>query len=321
MSDQAVNLNDMEASLRDLGQKVDEGAILADDAVLPVKDPVDGQQDGKTDEGKEKGKLQPPADPADSSGTSPEKKPETEEKKPEEKKSRYQERITELVAAKKDAEAKADQRIKELESKLAEAEKGKQQAAGTGQPGSGKPDAKPSGKRDEHGYTADDYDAAAKQFDADGEPDLAQRAKARAQQMRQTEQANQQEAATQEFVESYNKDIEQNLADVPELKDGNTDLSKTVQALLASEPVFGSIPKGFSKAVQIAKLQLDAGLVPGLRQENEALKKENQRLNEALSLQSANPQKPPVEKRFEELSDVEQIEHLRHVAAQADAAA
>lgn len=230
--------------------------------------------------------------------------------------------------ARKDA-ARRDESWKKLNEEKAQLQRDREEIERLRrQPAPPPPEAKkPVGPtKDERGHTADDYEEAAKGFDADGDADLAQRARAQAAALRQQDAtaqtqavATDQTAAVRErFANDWRSDMETAIRAHPALGQPESADAKELTELLEHEPIFGQIPNGFSRAVEVLKLRREAAQAPGLREQVTTLKSEIERLTKLTQLNGGSPATPAGSKRFEDMSEAEQRDHLQRKAAAAD---
>lgn len=106
---------------------------------------------------------------------------------------------------------------------------------------------------------------------------------------------------------------------MPELADANSPLSLELTELFKSHgPVFYQIPDGFPKAVEIAKLRLDAKDAPTLREKVKAQETEIARLNGLTAPSKGGPAGAPSAKTFEKMNAAEQDAYLMRQAAEHD---
>lgn len=173
-------------------------------------------------------------------------------------------------------------------------------------------------QRDESGYSADDYESAARSFEDNGDPDLAGRARTRAHTLRQAAQARATENEVQEFRAKWQDTINRVVDERPELRDVNSDLGRKVATALRTHPHFSYSPEGFRRAVEYVELQDKAAFVPGLRTEVERLKTENQRLNKLTSVGGSGVMHRPGSASFDQLTRAEQEAELTRAAEEAD---
>ena len=174
--------------------------------------------------------------------------------------------------------------------------------------------------RDDKGYTAEDYEAAAKEFDADGDTQLAKAARAKAEGVRkaasQQAQKVQQERMSKQWADNYNR-----LADKETwLKDQSSAEYKRTVEILQRVPFLTGMPDGLVHAVELMKLQDTAGKAQTLEAENKALKEQLGKLQQKTAIGKSVPagQLKAEEKDFSKLSLKEQREALMRASREFD---
>lgn len=179
--------------------------------------------------------------------------------------------------------------------------------------------------RDQGQYTAEDYDKAAEEFSAAGDPDLAARARDAAKGMRLTEQRVAQERGIKQFQDTYYRDAQSVIESEPDVVKHDSPIYKKMAETfaLASEvtgipDVLWKIPGGYKLAHGYAKSQLEAGMVSGLEEDNKKLKAEVERLNGLTRIDGSGPTSPSAPKNLDNMSSDEAMEHLRQRARSAD---
>jgi len=174
--------------------------------------------------------------------------------------------------------------------------------------------------RDEKGYTAEDYEAAAKEFDADGDSQLAKAARAKADGVRKTvsvkQQQVQQERFTRTWADNFNKLSEKETW----LKDQSSNEYKRTVELLQRIPILTTLPNGLAHAVELMKLQNTAGRSQSLESENKALKEQLNKLQQKTAIGKSVPagQLKAEEKDFSKLSQKEQRDALMRAMREFD---
>ena len=174
--------------------------------------------------------------------------------------------------------------------------------------------------RDEKGYTAEDYEAAAKEFDADGDSQLAKAARAKADGVRKSvsvkQQQVQQERFTKTWADNFNKLSEKETW----LKDQSSNEYKRTVELLQRIPILTTLPNGLSHAVALMKLEDTAGRSQSVEAENKALKEQLNRLQQKTAIGKSVPagQLKTEEKDFSRLSQKEQRDALMRAAREFD---
>jgi hypothetical protein len=174
--------------------------------------------------------------------------------------------------------------------------------------------------RDEKGYTAEDYEAAAKEFDADGDSQLAKAARAKADGVRKSvsvkQQQVQQERFTKTWADNFNKLSEKETW----LKDQSTPEYKRTVELLQRIPILTTLPNGLAHAVELMKLQDTAGRYQSVEAENKALKEQLNKLQQKTAIGKSVPagQLKTEEKDFSKLSQKEQRDALMRATREFD---
>ena len=174
--------------------------------------------------------------------------------------------------------------------------------------------------RDEKGYTAEDYEAAAKEFDADGDSQLAKAARAKADGVRKSvsvkQQQVQQERFTKTWADNFNKLSEKETW----LKDQSSNEYKRTVELLQRIPILTTLPNGLAHAVELMKLQDTAGRYQSVEAENKALKEQLNKLQQKTAIGKSVPagQLKTEEKDLSRLSQKEQRDALMRAAREFD---
>jgi len=174
--------------------------------------------------------------------------------------------------------------------------------------------------RDEKGYTAEDYEAAAKEFDADGDSQLAKAARAKADGVRKTvsvkQQQVQQERFTRTWADNFNKLSEKETW----LKDQSSNEYKRTVELLQRIPILTTLPNGLAHAVELMKLQDTAGRSQSVEAENKSLKEQLNKLQQKTAIGKSVPagQLKTEEKDFSRLSQKEQRDALMRATREFD---
>ncbi len=174
--------------------------------------------------------------------------------------------------------------------------------------------------RDEKGYTAEDYEAAAKEFDADGDSQLAKAARAKADGVRKTvsvkQQQVQQERFTKTWADNFNKLSEKETW----LKDQSSNEYKRTVELLQRIPILTTLPNGLAHAVELMKLQDTAGRFQSVEAENKSLKEQLNKLQQKTAIGKSVPagQLKTEEKDFSRLSQKEQRDALMRATREFD---
>jgi hypothetical protein len=172
--------------------------------------------------------------------------------------------------------------------------------------------AETSSFRDEKGYTAEDYEAAAKEFDADGDSQLAKAARAKADGVRKAATERQQKVQQEKFAKAWSDSFSRLSEKETWLKDQNSPEYKRTVELLQKVPMLTSMPDGLVHAVELMKLQDTAGKAQSIEAENKALKEQLNKLQQKTAIGKSVPagQLKAEEKDFSKLSLKEQREAL-----------
>jgi hypothetical protein len=148
---------------------------------------------------------------------------------------------------------------------------------------------------------------------------LAEQAEQHARQFYQIEAREAQQAQVEQYNHVWSGHMQKAIEADPDLVKPDSPLAKEMHALLETHgQVFWMIPDGFPKAVEIAKLRLEAGSASELRTANAKLQKEVDRLNEQMSLSGGGLTQHPAKKKFEEMSAGEQEKSLLAAATAVD---
>lgn len=143
--------------------------------------------------------------------------------------------------------------------------------------------------RDDKGYTAEDYEAAAKEFDADGDTQLAKAARAKADGVRKIAGERQQKAQTEHFQKSWAENFNRLSEKEAWLKDQSSEDYKRTVGLLKDFPLLTQVPDGLVHAVEIVKLQNIAGKALSFEAENKSLKEQLTKLQQKTAIGKSIP--------------------------------
>lgn len=174
--------------------------------------------------------------------------------------------------------------------------------------------------RDEKGYTAEDYEAAAKEFDADGDSQLAKAARAKADGVRKTVSVKQQQVQQERFNKAWADNYGRLSEKEVWLKDQSSSEYKRTVELLQRVPFLTGMPDGLVHAVELMKLQDTAGRSQSLESENKALKEQLNKLQQKTAIGKSVPagQLKTEEKDFSRLSQKEQRDALMRATREFD---
>lgn len=174
--------------------------------------------------------------------------------------------------------------------------------------------------RDEKGYTAEDYEAAAKEFDADGDSQLAKAARAKADGVRKTVSVKQQQVQQERFTRTWSDNFNKLSEKETWLKDQSTPEYKRTVELLQRIPILTTLPNGLSHAVALMKLEDTASRSQSVEAENKALKEQLNKLQQKTAIGKSVPagQLKTEEKDFSRLSQKEQRDALMRATREFD---
>ncbi len=174
--------------------------------------------------------------------------------------------------------------------------------------------------RDDKGYTAEDYEAAAKEFDADGDTQLAKAARAKADGVRKAAGAKQQQVQQERFTKTWAENFNKLSEKETWLKDQSSPEYKRTVELLQRIPILTTLPNGLSHAVELMKLQDTAVKYQSVEAENKALKEQLSKLQQKTAIGKSVPagQLKTEEKDFSRLSLKEQREALMRASREFD---
>lgn len=148
---------------------------------------------------------------------------------------------------------------------------------------------------------------------------LAEQAEQHAQQFYQVEAREAQQAQVQQYGQVWNGHMQEAIKAEPDLIKADSPLAKQMASLLETHgQLFWMIPDGFPKAVEIAKLRLEAGSASELRTKLTEAQKEVERLTKATTPLGAGPTQPIQQRKLDDLPIDEQMKELERMAAQAD---
>lgn len=151
---------------------------------------------------------------------------------------------------------------------------------------------------------------------------LAEQAEEHARQFYQVEAREAQQQQVQQYNQIWSGHMQKAIEADPDLVKADTPLAKAMHSLLETHgQVFWMIPDGFAKAVEIAKLRLEAGSASELRDKLTKAQKEVDRLTRATTPLGAGPTDRIQPKNFDSLTTDEQMAELERRAERADAEA
>lgn len=174
--------------------------------------------------------------------------------------------------------------------------------------------------RDKKGYTAKDYEEAAKVFEADGDRDKAILARQKAEEVRASARETVEKQAAEKFNNEWKASFDRLSQHEPWLKDDNSPQNKRAVELLQQFPMLTRDPHGLSHAVAIVKLEEKASLSEKLEAQVKDLTGQLEKLTKKTQIGRGPATKPiPSEaKPFEKMSLDEQRAHLLNKASEFD---
>ena len=172
--------------------------------------------------------------------------------------------------------------------------------------------------RDEKGFTAEDYENAAKRLTEEGDDDLASDAKERAGEVRTEADKSQQEREVKKQHGAFESKRQELMQKHEDLRDVNSELTKAANAILQQYPSMANAD-GLEHAVNIAQLQMKAA---GAEKSETQVKELTDKLNKLEKKMSVSggftSEKVDGGRSFDDLSEKEQEAHLLKAAMNFD---
>lgn len=172
--------------------------------------------------------------------------------------------------------------------------------------------------RDDEGYSAKDYDKAAKEFRDDGEVDLAVDAEEKANKLREQESETAKKLQADKFSKDFRSNYEQARATYPDLADHDSELFKRTEQVFLYYPELLGDADGPRKAAWVASRDILASQAESFRDENQQLKNELEEYKSKLSISGSQPAPRPASKEFMEMDAEARFQMLTDQAAQMD---
>lgn len=173
--------------------------------------------------------------------------------------------------------------------------------------------------RDEHGASAEDYRAAAKQLLDKGDKDLAAAAEKLAAELDAKQQQMRQEKVITEGRQKWLSNLEELSKSHPDLKKDGSEFQKAVLGVLEQYPMLKQNPDGIKYAVKAADIELRAKEFDGTKAELTKLKAEYDKLQKKLTISGGSPTAPVKEETsFDALSPKDRARRLEQAAHQHD---
>ena len=172
--------------------------------------------------------------------------------------------------------------------------------------------------RDEKGFTAEDYENAAKRLKEEGDDDLASDAVERANEVRTEGEKAQQQRVAKNHWDAFEGKRQELMQKHTDLQKPDSELTQKANAILTEHPTMQS-SAGLEQAVKIAQLQITAA---GAEKSDSQVKELTDKLTKLEKKMSVNGgftnEKADGDKSFDDLSDAEQTEYLRRAAMEVD---
>ena len=172
--------------------------------------------------------------------------------------------------------------------------------------------------RDDEGYSAKDYDKAAKEFRDDGEVDLAVDAEDKANKLREQEGEVAKKLQADKFSKDFRSNYEQARTAYPDLADHDSELFKRTEQVFLYYPELLGDADGPRKAAWVASRDILASQAESFRDENQQLKNELEEYKSKLSISGSQPAPRPASKEFMEMDAEARFKMLTDQAAQMD---
>ena len=175
--------------------------------------------------------------------------------------------------------------------------------------------------RDEKGFTAGDYESAAERLESSGDHDVAKSARERANSVRAEASKAGESRAVKEAQTKWDEARADLMRETPELKDTESELTKTANQILKDHPDLMYVPegRGLRHAVQIAEYKIKAAQSESSQAEVKELTEKLTKLEKKMSISGGfTNDRPDGERAFNDLSDEEQESHLRKAAMSLD---
>ena len=172
--------------------------------------------------------------------------------------------------------------------------------------------------RDEKGFTAEDYENAAKRLKEEGDDDLASDAIDRAKEVRAEGDKAQQQMVAKKHWDAFESKRQELMQKHSELSKPDSELTQKANAILTEHPSMQSAA-GLEQAVKIAQLQITAAGAETSEAQVKELTDKLTKLEKKMSVSGGfTNERVDGERSFDDLSDSEQTEYLRRAAMEAD---
>ena len=167
--------------------------------------------------------------------------------------------------------------------------------------------------------SAEDYEAAARNFELEGEMRLAEKAREQAEEVRAMAQEHKVSKNEGQFKQEWAANFEEAAKSYPELREGDSTFRKAVNQMLQERPVLATYSGGIIDAADIVANMQKAESANSLQEQINALTEENAGLKSKLSIGGSDPSAPTGDRSFNELTPEEQFAELQRRAAEVDA--
>ena len=172
--------------------------------------------------------------------------------------------------------------------------------------------------RDEKGFTAEDYENAAKRLKEEGDDDLASDAIDRAKEVRAEGDKVQQQMVAKKHWDAFESKRQELMQKHSELSKPDSELTQKANAILTEHPSMQSAA-GLEQAVKIAQLQIKAASAESSEAQVKELTDKLTKLEKKMSVNGGfTNERVDGERSFDDLSEEEQTEYLRRAAMEAD---
>jgi len=172
--------------------------------------------------------------------------------------------------------------------------------------------------RDEKGFTAEDYENAAKRLREEGDDDLASDAIDRAKEVRAEGDKVQQQMVAKKHWDAFESKRQELMQKHSELSKPDSELTQKANAILTEHPSMQSAV-GLEQAVKIAQLQIKAASAESSEAQVKELTDKLTKLEKKMSVNGGfTNERVDGERSFDDLSEEEQTEYLRRAAMEAD---
>jgi len=172
--------------------------------------------------------------------------------------------------------------------------------------------------KDGEGYTSQDYERAARNWEEEGEYDKADWAKKQATTVNTEGQQRAQAADASVFQEKWSANFEKVAEANPDLNTRTSDLHQRVMKLIEDKPFLASYPDGILDAVEVAKMQSQQSEVKSLKENLEKSQLEVEEYKSKLSIGGSPPAGRPGDTSFNAMDEADQMKRLERLAAEYD---